>query len=214
MTTLAEQVEAEQEEYEVEGEGEGEPEPDVPDEPDTPDEPAEPEAVAIGPEEIQKAERARDTYRKKIGAILGEDSVAHECLLCAGLGYLPAIPPPGVTFTIVDSEDGPALLADEPRNEPPYKTSTTTETCPECDGYGNVLTGAKTEGGRLWQCSRCGGSGFVTKQGEQPTFIPSLQPTNSAMNSTPTGTPDGPTDQWGRPFGHQHWGVPPASIAG
>jgi len=211
---MAEQVEVEQEEYEAEGEGEPEPEPDPEPAPDEP-ESAEPEAlVAIGPDEIAKAERARSAYRKKIGDILGAESVEHECLLCAGLGYLPALPPPGVTFTIVDTEDGPALLADEPRHEPPYKVSEVTETCAACDGYGLVLTGSKTEGGRLWQCSICGGSGHVAKAGATPTIDYAPNATASPVTVTIPAPPDGVADAWGRPSGHQHWGVPPASIPG
>jgi hypothetical protein len=214
MSTLAEQVDVEQAEYEAEGEGEPEPEPDPEPGPDEP-EPAEPEAlVAIGPDEIAKAERARSAYRKKIGDILGAESVEHECLLCAGLGYLPALPPPGVTFTIVDTDEGPALLADEPRSEPPYKVSEVTETCAACDGYGLVLTGAKTEGGRLWQCSVCGGAGHVPKAGANPPLhavAPTAAPSPPSADITMGGSVP---DAWGRPSGHQHWGVPPAAIPG
>lgn len=214
MTSLAEQVEAEQTSYE----NPEDPEPDepTPDEP-TPDEPeavAEPAGPVIGPEEIAKAERARSSYRKKIGEILGADAVEHECLLCAGLGYLPAVPPPGVTFTIVEAEDGPALVADEPRQEPPYKASDTTETCPGCDGWGLTLTGAKTEGGRLWQCSTCSGSGFISKAGTP--VAPAVAETYSSVPAAVPPPPplDGPPDAWGRPSGHVHWGVPPSAIPG
>ena len=62
----------------------------------------EPQAFAsIGEKEIRAAERARDAYRKKIASILGDVAVVHECLLCAGLGYLPDLPPQGTTFSIV-----------------------------------------------------------------------------------------------------------------
>jgi hypothetical protein len=211
---MAEQVDAEQAEYEVEGEREPEPEPDPEPGPDEPAEPAEPEAAAIGPEEIAKAERARSAYRKKIGDILGTESVEHECLLCAGLGYLPSLPPPGVTFTIVDTDEGPALLADEPRSEPPYKVSEVTEACGACDGYGLVLTGSRTEGGRLWQCSVCGGAGHVAKAGANPILHPVAAPAAAPPLATPPPMPDGVADAWGRPSGHKHWGVPPAMIPG
>jgi DnaJ-class molecular chaperone len=36
-----------------------------------------------------------------------------------------------------------------------------TETCPECDGWGDVLTGAKVERGRIKPCSRCTGTGYI-----------------------------------------------------
>lgn len=214
MTTMAEQVDEEQAEYEAEGEAEPEPEPDPEPAPDEP-ESHEPEALAaIGPDEIAKAERARSAYRKKIGDILGAESVEHECLLCAGLGYLPALPPPGVTFTIVETEEGPALLADEPRTEPPYRTSEVTETCVACDGYGLVLTGSKTEGGRLWQCSVCNGSGHTPVAGAASVPSPVAMATAPPPIASVPPMPDGVPDAWGRPSGHQHWGVPPAAIPG
>jgi hypothetical protein len=36
-----------------------------------------------------------------------------------------------------------------------------TETCPECAGWGDVLTGAKVERGRIKPCSRCTGTGYI-----------------------------------------------------
>lgn len=214
MTTMAEQVEAEQEEFEAEGEGEPEPEPDPEPAPDEPEAPPEPEAIAIGPEEIAKAERARDAYRKKIGGILGDEAVEHECILCAGLGYLPALPPPGVMFTVVDTEEGPALHAEESPAPVPFKQASDKETCAECDGYGQTKTGAKAPGQEYWQCGKCGGSGWTMKQGEvQPQAPPSYFPEMPAAPA-PVLAIDGPPDAWGRPPGHQHWGVPPASIVG
>ena len=214
MTTMAEQVEAEQEEYEHEGESEPEPEPDPEPAPDEP-EPAEPEAaVVIGPDELKKAEAARKSYRTKIANILGEENVEHECIMCAGLGYLAGMPPAGVTFTIVYTEDGPTLIADEPRAEVQFPQASDKETCPECNGYGQTKTGAKPPGQEYWQCGVCGGSGWrmIGAQTQAPMAPPSYFP--EAPAAPPPLAIDGPPDAWGRPPGHQHWGVPPASIVG
>ena len=214
MSTLAEQVEDEQTEYEeeeAESEGEGEASDD---EPET--EPAEePEAgVRIGPEEIRKAEQTRDRYRKRIAELFGKEAVAHECLLCAGLGYLPELPPIGTSFTLAAGEEGIELTFQEPRVEPPYEQAPDKETCPMCEGYGMTLTGAKTDGGRLWQCGRCGGAGWVNTSDAADTAIgfagfPNSTNALAPVPSTPLGN-----DAWGREPGHKHWGVPPNMIPG
>ena len=56
---------------------------------------------------------------KKIGAILGDAAVTHECLLCAGLGFLPDLPPAGTTFSMFHGIDGvmPPPATDDP--DPP-----------------------------------------------------------------------------------------------
>ena len=214
MASIAEMVE--EEAALAEAELADEPEPDEP-EPDEPEPETEPEAQAfatIGPEEIRKAETARNTYRKKIGAILGDEAVAHECLLCAGLGYLPDLPPPGTQFGIVLGEDGPALVAAEPMVEPPYREALDKATCDECDGWGNVLTGSRAEHSRVGPCGRCQGAGWVIIARDQsqppgPLLMPALPPGPDYAAADGLGP-----DAWGRPHGHQHWGVPPASIPG
>ena len=221
MTTLTEMVEqeaarAENEEPESEPEEEaaaesGESEPE--DEPEPEEE--QPEALAaIGEAEIRKAEKAIEGQRKKLAAIFGEEAVAHDCLLCSGLGFMPELPPLGTRFTFVQGEDGPALNFDAPEPEPEYRQATDKETCSECGGFGQTLTGAKKPAQVLWQCGACNGSGFI----QTGAIVVSTAPTAPPAPYEPAPIPQVDVglapDQWGRPAGHQHWGVPPALIAG
>lgn len=214
MSTLADRVEEEARRAEAENPDEPTPEPEPEPKPEPEPEP-EPQAfVNIGPEEIRKAEAKRTAYRKAIGAILGEEAVTHECLLCAGLGYLPDLPPPGTQFGIILTDDGPALVADEPMREPEYLPAPDKAECPECAGLGMVLTGAKTEHGRVAPCSKCSGNGWVMVIRPEAPGPPAFgTPPPPVAPSYAEGNGLGP-DAWGRPYGHQHWGVAPASIPG
>lgn len=171
-------------------------------------------ALTIGPDDIRKAERARETYRKKIGDILGAEAVAHECVLCAGLGYLADLPPLGTEFTFEQGEGGPELSFRQPPATPDYRQASDKTTCPECDGFGHTLTGAKKPAQEVWQCAKCGGAGWigVGPQGTAPVsldFQPHTEPAQGNGGDAGVGI-----DAWGRPAGHQHWGVPPAMIQG
>lgn len=222
MTSTAEQVESEQEDYERERadeaadeaaeQDEGEQAADDTD--DEPVEPVEPVAVAIGPDELRKAERANDAHRKKLAGILGDDYVAQECPLCSTVGYVPELPPPGSTFTFMQDEHGVSLDFRPPVAGPDFKPASDKKTCPECDGYGATLTGAKEPAQTVWQCGACGGAGWI---GQGALVIaPGATPVAAAPSylSPLPAVPEGPVDQWGRPTGHQHWGVPPAMIPG
>ncbi len=214
MPSIAEMVEEEAAAAEAEAKAaEPEPEPGPGPEPE-PQEREQQAFVAIGEKEIKQAERARDAYRKRIGSILGDEAVVHECLLCAGLGYLPDLPPPGTQFGIALGEDGPALVASEPLSEPEYVAALDKAECPECQGLGLVKTGAKTEHGRIAPCSKCSGNGWVMIARAEPLAagISSTTPPPVAADGSPA-IQLGP-DAWGRPFGHKHWGVPPAQIPG
>lgn len=214
MTTMEQQVEDEQAEHEAEEEAE-ESAFEAPEQPEEPEEPEQPEALTpVGPDEIRKAERAIEAQRKKLAGILGEDYVAAQCVLCTGLGFMPELPPLGTEFTLVPGEDGAELEFRAPREEPPYEKAPDKDECPECAGYGMVLTGAKAEHGRVAPCSKCAGNGWVLVARDMPTpepaYFPALPPTPSE-NAAAVGLAN---DAWGRAAGHPHWGVPPASIPG
>lgn len=203
----AARAEAEEPDEEEEEEEETQAEPEPASEP-------EPGAFAqIGPAEIARAEKARDGYRKRIGSILGAESVVHECLLCAGLGYLPDLPPTGTTFGIVQTDTGPALLAEEPLQEPEWREAPDKMTCDYCAGLGQTLTGSKTPHARLGQCGRCNGNGWVPSTamaGDGPSSY-NIGPITPAVVSAGIGLVN---DPWGRPPGHQHYGVAPSLIPG
>lgn len=186
---------------------------EAPNLPEAPDE-EQPAAVGLTPEQIAKAERARGQYRTKLAGILGDEAVAHECVLCAGLGYLGDLPPEGTEFVFHYTAEGPELGFKPPEARPEYQQASDKETCPECAGYGVTLTGAKPPAQVEWQCGKCGGAGWVTKT---PTAGANVQPLYLSPSEAPPQADAGSgmaPDAWGRPWGHAHYGVPPAAIQG
>lgn len=178
---------------------------------------AEPEAAGpppIGPDEIRKAERAINAQRKRLGEILGADAVAHDCILCSGMGFLPGLPPIGTKLVVAEDETGIGVVAEEPLDAQGYRTAADKAVCDECDGLGQVVTGSKVPHAILAGCSKCAGNGWVTVARDAgvnayvppapalPTLPPGMEPANM------------PPDSWGRAWGHQHYGVPPAQIPG
>lgn len=185
----------------------------------TPSAEPEPEQLAqpfaqVGPAEIKKAERAIEAQRERLGKIFGPEAVAHECILCAGMGFLPDVPPAGIRFEVVFTDDGPALVALEPEPEKVLKYAPDKQMCDWCDGEGKTLTYAKAEHSKVGPCGKCQGNGWVTVAVDAGQVTP--QPMTLAP-APPTATGQAepmPNDAWGRPYGHQHWGVPPAQIPG
>lgn len=173
----------------------------------------EPEPLSgIGPEEIGKAERAITAQRRKLAGILGASYVAHDCPLCSALGFLPELPPPDALFAVVQTPDGAELLVKPAEPEPTFIEAPDKAACDWCDAQGFVLTGSKNPNAAVAPCTKCAGNGWVT--------VPVPEPAPAA--TAPPGMPGAPVvsmptealgiDAWGRPPGHQHWGVPPASV--
>jgi hypothetical protein len=221
MTTLEEQIaeaeapEPDEEEEAVEAE---EDEPEEPEEPEREAESAEPPEqpalTAIGPDEIRKAENAISAQRKKLGGILGDDYVAHDCLVCSGLGFVPELPPAGVMFVAVESEDGMTLLAQEPEPQRNLVEAKDKTGCDWCAGEGFVLSGSKNPNAAVVPCSKCSGNGWVMVPVEQSSPPVAAAVTTGETPASPANTEGLGHDAWGRPAGHQHWGVPPAMIQG
>lgn len=221
MTSIAERVRAEADEAEAEfpdepeDETAGEPEPEPEPEDEAEAEPEQPTGLApIGPDEIRKAERAVDAQRRKLTSILGAEYVAHQCLLCSGLGFTPEPPPLGATFTVGTDADGLVLEVQPPPAEVPLEHAPDKTTCDECKGWGEVLTGSKAPHGMVAPCSKCAGNGWVMVARSEPVALDFGQvpqvPSPEAIAAASGGAPDA----WGRPTGHAHWGVPPASVPG
>lgn len=211
---MEEQVEQEQEDFEREAEPDEEAEAEADTEAEPEGEQEQEPLAHIGPTEIAKAERAREAQRKKLAGILGDAYVAHECVLCTGLGFLPELPPLGTTLTLVAGEDGPAIMAEPPPTEIPLLEAPDKTRCPECDGWGEVLSGSRTSHGMVTPCGKCSGNGWIIVARTEPLLAPLPAP---GVPPAPTNGPQsygfGP-DAWGRPEGHQHWGVPPSQIPG
>lgn len=193
-------------EEEPEARAETEPEPQPEPEPDAAGLPA------LGETELGKAERAITAQRKKLAGILGDGYVAHDCPLCAALGFLSELPPEGTTLLAVADGNSVAFVAQTPEPEPAYEQAPDKRACDWCGAYGFVLTGSRNEHARVAPCSKCNGNGWVSVPvADGPPAQPAVPGDVVAAPGPPDGTGIGP-DAWGRPAGHQHWGVPPSSI--
>jgi hypothetical protein len=132
-------------------ESEPEPEP-TPDEP-TPDEPPAPEPAADDedPEftaKLEQMDREARRHTKAVGKIMGDDFEAF-------------VPCPTCSSGVQGFAPMSALGIPAAPTAGDLKPASDTETCPECDGWGDVLTGAKVERGRIKPCSRCTGTGYI-----------------------------------------------------
>lgn len=155
--------------------------PDVPDETpevETPDEDETPAPVAppvenLSDAEIQKrfdkAGRAGEAYLKRVSDILGPT-------LMADLVQSPLDTIPGFVLTAGGEViDGDAIDATKDllglNAGPDYATNPDTHTCERCNGWGDVLTGAKRPGNELVKCAACNGFGYTPPPGIVPAQI-------------------------------------------
>lgn len=214
MTTTAEQVEQEQEEYERERAGDAQRDAEE-EESAAREEAAEAEPLEpIGPDELRKAENAISAQRKKLAGILGESYVAHDCPMCSSLGFVPELPPPGTEFALVPDEDGAPVLMAKPPLAEELQQAPDKGPCPECAALGSVKTGSKNPNAQVAPCSKCSGNGWVTIAREATQYAPPPPLDGLGAVPPPAPPPGVGIDAWGRPAGHQHWGVPPAQIPG
>jgi hypothetical protein len=193
VTSLAERARAEADEVEAaeaaeEEETTPEPEPEPEPEP-TP----EPVAVAA-PVDQDKIERAVKTYMTSMARAFGDSAdQLQPCTRCSGelLGFEPQQPP-------IELKQAPDL-----------------EACTMCEGLGQFLSGAKLGEFIAVSCSRCNGKGYIPRSLETPA--PSL---NYTWTPPPQADPypgfgiafvpmvGGSPDQFQRPAGHPHYGLP------
>jgi hypothetical protein len=135
------------------------------------------------PEDIEKryklAAKQSEAWFEKITKTLGPEIMA---------GFVPSpldtfpgiveIGPDGQPEPNVKAETLAFLLYEAP---PAYKPNPDTTTCPRCDGWGDVQTGAKRKGNELVKCSACNGFGYT------PPPTGAVPPANGT--TTPSGAP-------------------------
>lgn len=86
------------------------------------------------------------------------------------------------------------------------------QACEKCAALGEVLTGSKKDGQRTKPCSACNGTGWVTKF--TPMVVPQHLSTGNVAEVAYSTQPNQfqVADRWGRPFGHPHYNLDPASV--
>ena len=189
-----------------------EPEASVQPEPEPEPEPAPDQLAGLTPEAVAKAERAITAQRRKLAGILGGAYVAHDCPLCSALGFLPELPPADVSFAVVQTPEGAELLVKPPEPEPEFVAAKDKTACDWCDALGFVLTGSRNPNSAVAPCTKCSGNGWVIQPVAEPQTVAVPVAATTAAQSPPNATEALGIDAWGRPPGHQHWGVPPASV--
>ena len=179
----ADAIEAvEEEENPTEPEPEPEPEPTPEPEPEPPPD--------VG--KMQKAiERVHGNYEAALKKVPGLMFDAYQpCENCGSMGYV--------------------LPSDQPEFE--YQRAPDKDTCPECAGAGLVISGARNENHALEQCSKCNGNGWVTIARPEPVRYAETTGVPAPTMLDQNGGPQPVNDAWDRPWGHPHYGVPPAMV--
>lgn len=179
------------------------------------EEEADPEAeaapVADPMEGIKKLQASEKAHRTRVQTIMGADfAEAIPCPLCSifTAGF----------FLHGDGLQLPPEVKDAIRQAigdaaaPELQPAKDSEQCPDCDGWGDVLTGSKADRAKTGPCIRCNGKGYVAKVYIRAAEAPQAEPypgsADPPVNPPPGGNPDG----YGRPAGHRHWGVDPATL--
>lgn len=135
------------------------------------------------------------------------------CPLCIGASVMVPMPHgamPPEQFAAVSAFAGqfaPPELLEDKRNV----------VCENCGGWGEVKIAGSQRDGLSLQCEPCLGRGYVpTTAVTNVVQMPPLQIPVASL--TPTAIPSygapGPNDEWGRPTGHTHYGIPPAAVTG
>lgn len=209
----AEEVEAEVEAVEVEAVEDDDPEiteEDAAEEADDETAPElEPAAEApLSEKEIDKLtqalEREAQRHTKRIGEIMGDDAVA--LVMCEACDdKIPGWHWPAEVFP----EGSPErtlyeLLAGGTDAQMKHHDRFTV--CASCNGFGQVLTGARNEIGRMRICPECGGDGYKDAQENQPAPTATPLPLAVVENFTPAQAPEPEKDFLGRPVGHPNYG--------
>ncbi len=193
---------------EQDGQGEGEPEAAA--------DPEAPDASYVPPEldfeaQRKKLDKETDRHEKRVREIMADDAELLEaCPLCQVPGFV-------FPFTEADPSAEPrrnAVMEYFGGAEPPFVSAPDKALCGRCDGWGQVLTGAKNPTHRVGLCSTCNGNGWTAVVEPMPQS--GYQPVPGEVSPPPLGNglAGHAPDVWERPYGHPHYGVPPALVNG
>jgi len=183
---------AEREALEAEAElGAEEPEPEPKPEPKPEPEPT-PEPSGLDHDQLAKAiEREQTRHEKALRNIVGDPFELYTaCDQCGTIGFL-----------LPEFQPMPPLL--EARDK---------AACDGCNGHGIQISHSLNENHLLEPCLKCNGNGWVTVAIPEPApaWTPPTEP--GIVAGAPPDTAWTGNDPWGRPAGHAHWGMNPATI--
>lgn len=191
MSTIVERANAEADAVEAEL-GTEDPATDAVEEPD---EPEAPPAAPVEEKAIKALGRVIDTYTAGLRRVMGDDFDAlHECGYC--------------------QQVAPGFVLEEQSPLEQFAVDPDKQRCGKCNGYGQLRSGSLTEAA-LVTCMECTGNGWVAVYHPPPPAQGSPQ---FGVQQVPPGyipatsEAQAVRDQWGRPLGHVHFGMDPASI--
>ena len=146
-----------------------------------------------------------------MATIMGEDlSEVELCPLCATFTAGFVLPYAALTADVSLKDAVRRLNGDAA--QPELQSAKNAQRCPDCDGWGDVLTGAQIERGRIIPCLKCNGTGHVAKLYVPDQPASTSEPYPGSGEKIVGAPPGGVSDGYGRPAGHPHWGVDPATI--
>jgi hypothetical protein len=86
------------------------------------------------------------------------------------------------------------------------------EGCDKCNALGEVLTGSRKPGQETKPCSACTGTGWRTKLRAVEASAAVTYTNNTTGNAGNMVGSIPVADRWGRPVGHPHYNMEPASV--
>jgi hypothetical protein len=187
---------------------EPEPEPTAPEPEPEPEQPAPPAEAAQTEKEIKKRQdalsREAERHAGRVNEILGEDALGLiPCEACpptvAGWHYpadaYPEGDPSRLLYEMLAGGSEAVL-----RHPARYKE------CPDCGGFGRVLTGSKEAQFVTKVCPNvdCKGTGYVDTDARSAPVIQLTSPADAEQPGEQQPTPD--VDFLGRPVGHPNYG--------
>lgn len=201
------------------------PDDDQPDQPDPDEEAAAVEAAAPAPAPPSEREmerrfdqlsREETRHAKRVAEIMGDD---FDHLIPSPLDWTPGYLWNPELVPVADEARAATLALlgiagpDEFRDDPEK------ERCGTCDGRGMLRTGSLVAGQDALPCSRCRGQGWQAIVQPVAAVVTMPGTTQTAGTATYSNTEAAPAvqpmlhpDPWGRPQGHPHYGMSPASV--
>lgn len=155
---------------------------------------------------FKKAEKVQARYEKQLAEALGP---IFEDLQPSPLDDIPGYVFPFDPNTDLGDFKRAAVAAYFGDDAPDLRENPDSAACETCEGWGEVLSGAKNATHRVIACPRCGGTGWKVKA-TAPTPAPyQAVPGEIVPQSLDANQNGGERDAFGRPAGHPRWGELP-----
>lgn len=157
----------------------------------------------------KRLEAEAERHTKRVAEIMGDDF--------ALLVPNPTDWTPGFIFNVPEMHPTPeavaelrALLGGAAPLE--LREAEDAEGCGKCNALGEVLTGSRKPGQETKPCTACTGTGWRTKAAPLQVPLQVVSNDNGTVYTPAQPNQFQVADRWGRPFGHPHYNIEPASV--